>query len=272
MDKSTLSVLVGIGLIIIIVESTALASTLHFGTASNGIPPPFKVTQTPTPVVTPTEVIQTPFQEAPSLDTIDTNSTDLETSIVNTSIRRIRAESVVQQQTILPVSKIEYVQHEEPIPDEGDNVSDHLVYVPAPQKTVEATDNVEIFNKNLSFLYNSTAISFNLVNPPMVILYNVTPQIVTLEKYVLNRDAGKKVSDGKIINVTRVDEDSWFQVTAYDKSQNNTIVLQDGFGKDHDQAMTKELVLRNPGNYQLKFEGDFISVLTSIKVPREGNI
>jgi hypothetical protein len=124
----------------------------------------------------------------------------------------------------------------------------------------------------MSFLNNSTAFSFERVNPPMMITYNVTPLMITDEKWVTNRDAGEKLSNGKIINVTRFDENSWFQVTVFDKSRNNTIVLQDGFGKEHDQALSKNIVIRNLGNYQLKFEGNFISVYTSVKVPSEGNI
>jgi hypothetical protein len=271
MDESALSVLIGLMLVVIIIESTALATTLNLSAASSPIPFT-KITPVSTASADTNQEVS--FQAAPALvagEVTATQTTNPSPVIVNSKLRSIQGSSVVQP-AILPVSKVEYVTHDDPIPADNYNVSDHLMYVPVPQPTIDEPEYVEIFNKNMSFEYNSTAISFNLVNPPMVISYNVTPRIVNLEKWVVNRDAGKKIGDGKIINVTRCDENSWFQVTAFDKNQNNTIVLQDGFGKEHDQAMTKELVIRDPGNYQLKFEGDFITVQASVKVPREENI
>jgi len=269
MDKATKSVLTGLVVIVIIIQSTLLMSVFHLGSGSNNTQVPGKITTVPTPTDTSTKAISL---AAPTQAIAAPSTTDPAVSTPNESIRLIKGESVVQQSTILPVSKVEYVQHDDPIPDERYNVSDHLVYVPIPRQTLAEPDYVEIFNSNMSFAYNSTAISFNLVNAPMKISYNVTPMMASVEKWITNRDAGKKLTDGKVINVTRFDEDSWFKLTVFDKNANGTIVLQDGFGNGYDQSLSKDIVIRNPGNYQLKFEGSIINVLTSVEVPREGNI
>jgi hypothetical protein len=269
MDKATKSVLTGLIVIVIIIQSTLLMSMFHPGSGLSGVQASVKTIS----VVTPTDTSsKATFLAAPTQAIAITSTIAPVVPATNESIRLIKGESVSQQPTILPVSKIDYVHHEDPIVDERYNTSDHLVYVPVPRQTLDEPDYVEIFNSNMSFAYNSTAISFNLINAPMKISYNVTPMMASVEKWVINRDAGEKLSDGKIINVTRFDEDSWFKLTVFDKDANGTIVMRDGFGNGYDQSVCKDIVIRNPGNYQLKFEGSIINVMVSVEVPREGNI
>jgi hypothetical protein len=77
--------------------------------------------------------------------------------------------------------------------------------------------------------------------------------------------------NGTEFNVTRFDERSWFILTVTDKTTNG-VVLQDGFGRQFGQELTRELLLREPGNYMLKFEGSYANVDTVIIVPKKGNI
>jgi hypothetical protein len=267
MEKSTFSFLIGLMIIVIIIESTALSSTLPVSRVSNITPPPGSSgTGTNTAVFAQQTLIQPTLVSA-----LTTQPTPVSPNS-NFSLAPIQKASIPAVQTIAPIQKTQYFTYDDPLPDGGDDYSNPMraVYVPLP--TIPAEEYVEIFHENQAFVYNSTAISFNLVNAPMKISYNVTPRMLTDEKWVINRDAGKKTSDGKIINVTRYDEASWFQLTVFDKNKNGTIVLQDGFGNGYDQNPSKEIVLRNPGNYQLKFEGNFIRVDTLISVPKEGNI
>ena len=172
---------------------------------------------------------------------------------------------------VTPVAASKYIKYDTPLPDPDDAEYPQVKAVAFPERTLAPVDYLEIFHANQTFTGNSNAISFNLKNPPMIITYTAMPQELTDIKYTMNRDAGKKTSDGKIINVTRWDENSWFVITLFDKAKNGTVVEQDGFGRGFDQDLTEEITIRNPGNYQIKFEGNFISVDTSIKVSRAGN-
>jgi hypothetical protein len=77
-DKSTLSVLVDLGLIVFLMESTPFLSTLHFGSATNGVSPPIRVTQIPTVVATSADIPeQATFQDTPSPKSMNTSTTDV---------------------------------------------------------------------------------------------------------------------------------------------------------------------------------------------------
>ena len=63
-----------------------------------------------------------------------------------------------------------------------------------------------------------------------------------------------------------------FTLTVMDKDNNNSVVAEDGFGRQYGQDLRKQIVIRDPGDYLLDFQGDQIAVRTWIIVPREGNI
>ena len=264
MQKATVSFLIGLMVIVIIIESTALSSTFPTGRVSNVTPPPVvsSVQNLKSAVDTQDVVQPTLVSASPTRNTVTGNS----------QLAPIQKASTTEIPTIAPVAPVRYVQYDDPIPDSDDDSSSIIHASYFPEVTLPPVNYVDIFHEDQSFLYNSSAISFKLVNPPMKISYNVTPQMLIDEKWVMNRAAGKKTTDGLMLNVTRFDENSWFHVTVFDKSRNGTIVLQDGFGNGYDQALTKEILIRDPGNYQLKFDGNHISVDTLVSVPEDGNI
>ena len=264
MEKATISFLIGLMVIVIVIESTAMFSAFPINRVGNTTPPLSSAIQNTNTAL--------PAQQAPVQTTSVSTQPTLSTTNSNTSLAPIQKANVTDVPTIASIHSTQYVKFDDPLPDSNEDFGAPLKAVNIPIPTVPEEDFVEIFHENQVFVYNSTAISFNLLNAPMKISYNVTPRTITDEKWIINRDAGKKTTDGKIINVTRFDEASWFQFTAFDKNKNGTIVMQDGFGKLYGQDTPKELVIRNPGNYQLKFEGNFVSVDIVISVPREGNI
>ena len=92
-------------------------------------------------------------------------------------------------------------------------------------------------------------------NPPMVIRFNVTPQTITDEKWFEPHDYLKKI-DTAI--VTRPDEFAWFEVKIYQNGTRNETV---GWGGLYGIPSTREeVVLRNPGIYQLEFSGHAVTV------------
>ena len=266
MEKATTSVLIGLLIIIIIVETTALVS-MQGGCAASP-PAVSKVTATASAAPQPTQAQSTAAAIKSDQAKGDATLNVTADKLANTTIQKA---STAQVPKVTPVPPVGYVKYDTPILDADDSSISQIHAVAIPEPTAIPVDYLEVFHQNQTLFLNSTAISLNVKNPPMIISYSVAPKEITDIKWTMNRDAGKKTSDGKIINVTRWDENSWFELTVFDKGENGTIVEQDGFGQGHDQDLTKEIVIRNPGYYQIKFEGNLISVDTSIKVPRKGN-
>ena len=105
----------------------------------------------------------------------------------------------------------------------------------------------------------------------MKINFNVTPQMYSDTKWIPNRDI-HKTTDGKIITVVRPDESSWFKITVIDKDKNGAIIQKEGYGGIYDLDTSKEIIVREPGHYQILLEGGYILANTTIRVPQEGNV
>jgi hypothetical protein len=304
MKKSVASTVFGLMLIIIIIESTSLSSSLQSNTSvtMNPAPSQFSSIVTSAPpiqqmplqseqvkaVLSPELSIDTSIPPSPASPSLD-EPTDIETPVAGNFMSgvwepstAIPAIAVAQEQPASPVNQINsmptlvpgmgYVMYDEPLPDGDDNISDFWRAVVVPEPTLPQKDYVEIFNQDQQYVYNTTAVSFYLRNPPMVIDFNVTPLISADLKWIPNRDIHKNGIDGKIINVTRPDQNSWFKVTVFDKGNNGTVVNKEGYGGVYDLDASKEITIREPGYYQVLLEGGYIVAKTSINVPRQGNI
>ena len=127
---------------------------------------------------------------------------------------------------------------------------------------------VTIFKNNLSHnLENSYKISFDLKNPPMVIRYKVIPHNITDVKWFEPRDSAEKI-DTAIVN--RPDEFAWFELKVYNESG---LYDQQGWGRLYGIPLTtQEIVIRNPGMYQIEFSGRNVIVSSEVLVKKEGNI
>ena len=309
MQKSLISTVFGLMLIIIIIETTSLTSTLP---QSGNIPK--EATQVQASQVVPTAPLpaQEQLQSDPTRDASDSSlflsppddtaiagspekpvvSADSQTvqpdAAGNTStgfwgdITGASGSASVQNGSMPPSDQAPslsgtsptqmYVQYETPIPDGEDDLNDftHANVIPAP--TLPPVDTVVIFKEGQLYEYNESAISYHLINPPMTISFNITPELSTDEKWIPNRDIVKTGEDGKIINVTRPDENSWFRVTVIDKDENATVVQRDGYGREFDLGTSKSIVIRDAGTYQIQLEGGYVYADTCITVPRQGNI
>jgi hypothetical protein len=73
------------------------------------------------------------------------------------------------------------------------------------------------------------------------------------------------------INITRVYEESWFQVTVRDKDTNE-IVFDEGYGKTNAMISPNRLAVQKSGNYIFEFSGDYAKVSLTMKVKKEGNL
>jgi len=299
MQKSLISAVFGLMLIIIIIESTALISTLPQAKATtpkDTLPVQASQIEPMTPVAQ-----QDQFLSDPSVDQVDPGSLLNASSASGSEQAGLSVptanlttgspddapvgpdSSYVQNQDapmatsidILPASGTgsPYVLYDTPISNGDDNISDYVHTTPQPVLTLPPVEMFEIYRNSQLWTYNRTAISYHLSTPPMTIAFNVTPQIQTDEKWIPNRDIVKiDGDDGRIINVTRPDQNSWFQVTVFDKDNNATVVQKDGYGGEYDQNPSKSIIIRDAGTYQIQFEGGYVFVDTSITVPKKGNI
>jgi len=111
-------------------------------------------------------------------------------------------------------------------------------------------------------------VSFSLLNPPLVIDYNVTPSRAVDIKYMEYKEITTTHKENLVIN--RPYEDTWFMVIVRNKDTGE-IVTEDGFGRTYSFQSPRQLVLRECGNYSLEFTGDYGNLDLSMKVKQEGN-
>ena len=137
-----------------------------------------------------------------------------------------------------------------------------------PNILFDPKDYVTIFKNNLSYnLENSYKISFDLKNPPMVIRYNVIPHNITDIKWFSPRDSARLI-DTAIVD--RPDEFAWFELKIYNQGD---LYDQQGWGRIYGIPLTtQEIVIRNPGMYQIEFSGRNVIVSSEVLVKKEGNI
>jgi hypothetical protein len=111
-------------------------------------------------------------------------------------------------------------------------------------------------------------VSFSLLNPPLVIDYNVTPSTAVDIKYLEYKEMATMHKENLVIN--RPYEDTWFTLIVRDKDTGE-IVTEDGFGRTYSFQSPRQLVLRECGNYSFEFTGDYGNLDLSMKVRQEGN-
>lgn len=120
------------------------------------------------------------------------------------------------------------------------------------------------------FAYNTTAVSFDLKNPPMYINYTVIPFNVTVNKLVQSRTGSK---EDMTLTYSDYSPYSWFDITVIDKNTGKT-VLQDGFGKAKGYGIYKSAALGpilKGGDFQIQMRGNNITATTGIWVKPLGN-
>ncbi|MDI6719441.1 MAG: hypothetical protein QMD46_07520 [Methanomicrobiales archaeon] len=121
-----------------------------------------------------------------------------------------------------------------------------------PTKTGSGTDYLEIFSDTMYFNYNSTALEYDVHNPPFIIEYNIIPATVTRE-VVVTSDYGSR--ETKKITVTSVDDQSWFEITVRDR-ESGQVIIQEGFGRPYQQWDTRDQIrILSAGSYHIDLRG-----------------
>jgi len=250
MDEHLIKFLVGLIFIILAINSTmildiASRSPYQTGAAGQGAaePVPSLVLKTPTTTTTPVTPVQirTP---TPATTTIPPTPSLKQAGNLITSY--VTIETPVPQVT---------EPHELLQPDVSRSSYDDFITI------------YSLTNQTLTQAFPN--VSFNLVNPPLIIDYTITPFNVTDIKYIEYKI--KSTYYKQNITVTRPYEDTWFKIIVRDKDTGN-IIAEDGYGKTLSMDRTKSLDIQKSGNFQFEFDGEFATIDLKMKVNPLGNI
>ena len=120
---------------------------------------------------------------------------------------------------------------------------------------------------------NTTAIAFNLRNPPMYINYTVKPSNIT-EKRVVTEWEGEGQSMHEVEKVLTIDTyspNSKYIIKVLSKSTGE-IYLEDGFGtRQYTTYLNRTLKISNRDDLQIEFRGINITAKANVWVKPEGN-
>jgi len=100
------------------------------------------------------------------------------------------------------------------------------------------------------FIYNRTAFTYDLENPPLLIDYTLTVPNITKTRVVTDPVSG----DDETVTITYPDPAAAFEVTVRDL-KTKRVLLQNGYGGNYDVAYSKQLWVRYPGNYYIELFG-----------------
>lgn len=95
--------------------------------------------------------------------------------------------------------------------------------------------------------------SYNLRQPPMVIEYEINPEMVTREKLV---DIGK--STERYISTTYPDPAAWLNLKVTD-TDTGRVATTITFSKNNVGELKQEYTIRAPGNYRFEITGNLVS-------------
>jgi len=130
-----------------------------------------------------------------------------------------------------------------------------------------------IYQNTQFFSYNTTAISFDLKNPPMYITYSVVPFNITVDKYVNS----KQSAGWETLQYSDWAPYSWFEITVRD-NETGDVYLDDGFGPYRASNPLSVYInatlgpILNTGNLHIEMTGNNITATTGIWVKPVGNI
>ncbi|MGD0534322.1 MAG: hypothetical protein ABR999_02630 [Methanoregula sp.] len=130
-----------------------------------------------------------------------------------------------------------------------------------------------IYTNTQYYSYNTTAVTFDLKNPPMYINYTVKPFNITVNKVVSSKAANHQLGDVQTITFSDYAPYSWFDITVRDKSTGE-IYLQDGFGQAKGYEIYTNAILKpilKTDDLQIEMRGNNITATTGIWVKPVGN-
>jgi hypothetical protein len=148
------------------------------------------------------------------------------------------------------------------------SVTPTSAYLTVPPTPIPGDLYCRIYSTTNTYAYNTTAIAFNLQNPPMFINYTVKPSNVTIHKVY----DSKVVGEGeKTLTIDTYSPISVFVVTVLSKTTGE-VYLEDGFGtQKYTTYLNRTLKVMKQDNLQIEFSGNNITATAMVWVKPEGN-
>lgn len=127
-----------------------------------------------------------------------------------------------------------------------------LSQVPRASPTPEPY--VIIYNRTSQFnlTHGAEAFSFDLTAPPLIIEFQVEPEMVTRTVHAKDDYKNRAYKDYK---QTYPSPDAWFKVTVRDRTS-GTIIAEDGFGKLYSVDAHKQIFVGRLGDYLIELTGN----------------
>ena len=139
----------------------------------------------------------------------------------------------------------------------------------APVTQIPQDKYCRIYSITNTFSFNTTAVAFNLQNPPMYINYTVKPSNVTKKIAYTSKIEGE---GDKVLTLDTYSPISWFEVIVRSKSTGE-IYFQDGFGKakGYNDYLNRTLKVLKRDDMQIEFSGNNITATAMVWVKPAGN-
>jgi hypothetical protein len=132
---------------------------------------------------------------------------------------------------------------------------------PAP---ANVTANLTIIDtKKLIFIFNESAYSYTLKNPPLLIDYTLTVPNITKTRVVTDPVSG----GDRTVTITYPDPAAYFEARVRDV-ETNRVIVRDGYGGQYDVKYSKKLWVRYPGTYVIEFSGNRCTAEVDFLVPK----
>jgi len=134
-----------------------------------------------------------------------------------------------------------------------------------PPPFANITGNLTVIDeKTLIFVYNRTAYTYTLENPPLLIDYTLTVPNITKTRVVTDPVSG----GDRTVTITYPDPIAAFEVTVQDL-ETKKIIARDGYGGQYDVAYSKQVWVRYPGSYYIEFWGNRVTAKVKFRVPQK---
>jgi hypothetical protein len=133
-----------------------------------------------------------------------------------------------------------------------------------PPPVANITANLTVIDeKTLPFVYNRTAFTYTLEDPPLLIDYTLTVPNITRTRSIKDPVSGSDTT----VSITYPDPIAVFEVTVTDL-ETRKVIARDGYGGQYDVGYSKQVWVRYPGSYYIEFSGNRLSADVKFLVPR----